>query len=651
MTNKLPSHLWAPTPQAVESAHMTQFMRLVTNKTGMLINSFKGLYEWSVTDLESFWSCVWDFCKVIGHKGPRPYVIPTPQMWGTQFFPQGSLNYAQNLLRRRDDDVALFFWGEDQVKRTVSFKELYNQVSRLVQHFQQMGIKKGDRVAAYVPNTPEAIIAMLAATALGAIWSSCSPDFGIAGVVDRFQQIEPKILIVADEYIYKGKFHSYMDKVRGVQAQLPSLEQTIVFSYKGEEAQPNDLAQAISWEVVQNAFEPVPIEFELFPFNTPLFIMFSSGTTGVPKCIIHGAGGTLLQHLKEHQLHCDVHPHDRVFYFTTCGWMMWNWHVAALASEASVVLYDGSPFAPTPSILFDYADAVGMTLFGTSAKYIESLRKENVTPCQTHSLATVRTMTSTGSPLSHEGFEYVYDHIKKDIALASISGGTDIISCFVLGNPLGPVYSGEIQTAGLGMAVHVFDPQGNSVCQQKGELVCIKPFPSMPLGFWHDPHHEKYEKAYFSHFPGVWCHGDFAEITDKSGMIIYGRSDAVLNPGGVRIGTAEIYRQVETIEEVMESIAVGQDYQDDVRIVLFVKMRDGQGLTIEVEQRIKQKIRHNASPRHVPALIIQVPDIPKTKNGKLVELAVRDIINGKDVTHTEALLNPEALEFFRGLKI
>ncbi len=635
--------LWSPSSEYKNGTLLKRFMGFVQQ------NSYEDLHTWSIENGEDFWSKVWDFCEVIGDK-KEPYLSNESQMESAAFFPDSHLNYAENLLRRRDEEMAILFWGEDQIKRSITFKQLYDDVSRLAQAMKTFGIQSGDRIAGYVPNTPEAIIAMLATATLGAIWSSCSPDFGVTGILDRFGQIEPKILFTADCYVYKGKIHSCLEKLEEIQNGLPALQQTIVFSYESNTSIDIDLPKTTSWNNFLKPFPSEEIEFQRFPFNTPLFIMFSSGTTGVPKCIVHGAGGTLLQHMKEHQLHCDLKPNDRLFYFTTCGWMMWNWQVSSLASGVTILLYDGSPLAPTPTILFDYAEQEKITLFGVSAKFIDSLRKENISPTRTHDLSSLKILTSTGSPLVSESFDYIYDHIKKDLCVASISGGTDIISCFVLGNPMAPIWRGEIQTAGLGMAVKIFNDKGHPIQGEKGELVCTKPFPSMPLGFWNDPKGTKYHDAYFSRFPNIWCHGDFAELTDHGGFIIYGRSDAVLNPGGVRIGTAEIYRQVEKIDEVLESIAIGQEHSNDVRIILFVKLKDDSFLNESLKNKIKQQIRTHTTPRHVPEVIIQVPDIPRTKNGKLVELAVREVVHGRPVHNIEALANPDALEHFKNLE-
>jgi acetoacetyl-CoA synthetase len=563
-------------------------------------------------------------------------------MPGAKWFPDAKLNFAENLLGRRDATDAIVFWGEDRVRRKLSHKNLYDLVSRLAQALADAGVKKGDRVAGYLPNLPESAAAMLATASLGAIWSSCSPDFGVQGVLDRFGQIEPKVLFCADGYLYGGKEFDCQEKVEAVLARLPSVEQCVVIDYLGRPA-----TAGVSLLEFVEAFEPAELRFEQFDFNHPLCILYSSGTTGVPKCIVHGAGGTLLQHLKEHRLHSDVKPDDRLFYFTTLGWMMWNWLVSGLASGATLLLYDGSPFMQRGRLLFDLADAEGMTHFGTSAKFIDAIAKAGLKPRETHRLEKLRAVLSTGSPLAPEGFDYVYEEVKSDVCLASISGGTDIVSCFMLGNPAAPVWRGEIQAKGLGMAVEVFDEQGNSLVNEKGELVCTRPFPSMPLGFWNDPDGAKYRAAYFEKYPNVWRHGDWCEITAHGGLVIHGRSDAVLNPGGVRIGTAEIYRQVEQLEEVLEALVIGQEWQGDVRVVLFVKLKEGLSLSEELMGSIKRRIRENTTPRHVPAKILQVADIPRTKSGKIVELAVREAVHGRDVKNLEALANPGALDYFR----
>jgi len=570
---------------------------------------------------------------VRGEPGLRRLINPE-RMPGAKWFPEGRLNFAENLLRERDAMLAISFWGEDKVKRQLSRRQLYDMVSRLSQALKAEGVGKGDRVAGYLPNLPEATAAMLATASIGAVWSSCSPDFGVQGVVDRFGQIEPKVFFCADSYLYGGKTFDLAQKNAEILARLPSVRKAVRVSYAG------------GFGDFLDNFSPAQIAFEPVEFNHPLYILYSSGTTGVPKCIVHGTGGTLLQHIKEHRLHSDIKPGDRVFYFTTLGWMMWNWLMSSLASDAALLLYDGSPFVGRGKILFDMADAEGMTHFGTSAKFIDALAKTGLKPRETHSLGTLRAVLSTGSPLSAEGFDYVYQNIKEDVCLSSISGGTDIVSCFVLGNPTGPVWRGEIQAKGLGLAVEVFDENGLPT-NGKGELVCTKPFPAMPLGFWNDPDGSRYHAAYFEKYPNVWRHGDWCEITGHGGMIIYGRSDAVLNPGGVRIGTAEIYRQVEQLEEVVESLVIGQDWESDVRVVLFVKLREGQALDDGLINRIKKKIRDNTTSRHVPAKILQVSDIPRTKSGKIVELAVRDVVHGRQPKNLEALANPEALDFFR----
>jgi acetoacetyl-CoA synthetase len=603
--------------------------------------SYDELHAWSVAQAGDFWNLVWDFCGVRGEKGGRT-LVDGERMPGARWFPDGRLNFAENLLRRRDGADAIVFWGEDRIKRRITFEQLHALVSRLAQALADAGVKKGDRVAGYLPNLPEATAAMLATASLGAIWSSCSPDFGVQGVLDRFGQIEPKVLFCADGYLYNGKEFDCQDKVRAVLEKLPSVEECVVVDYLGRAPE-----AGVSLMEFIEPFAAVDIRFEPVEFNHPLYILYSSGTTGVPKCIVHGTGGTLLQHLKEHRLHSDVKPGDRLFYFTTLGWMMWNWLVSGLASEATLLLYDGSPTVARGRILFDFADAEGMTHLGTSAKFIDSLIKLKLAPRESHRLEKLRAVLSTGSPLVAEGFDYVYEKIKEDVCLSSISGGTDIVSCFVLGNPMGPVWRGEIQAKGLGMAVEVFNEKGISVGNEKGELVCTRPFPSMPVGFWNDPGDRKYRAAYFEKYPNVWRHGDWCEITPRGGIVIYGRSDAVLNPGGVRIGTAEIYRQVEQLEEVVESLVIGQDWEGDVRVVLFVRLREGLSLSEELISSLKRRIRENTTPRHVPAKILQVADIPRTRSGKIVELAVRDVVHGREVNNLEALANPGALEYFR----
>jgi acetoacetyl-CoA synthetase len=627
--------MWTPSPERVAQTAMARFMREVGKR------DYAELHQWSVEQAPEFWNRVWDFCGVIGEKGGQT-VVDADRMPGARWFPNARLNFAQNLLRRRDGAESMVFWGEDRIKRRLTYRHLYDLVSRMQQALADVGVRKGDRVAGYLPNLPEAAAAMLATASLGAVWSSCSPDFGVQGVLDRFGQIEPKVLFYADGYIYGGKEFDCQEKASAVLERLPSVEECVVIDYLGE-----TVTSGTSLYEFLEPFDPQEMRYEPVAFNDPLYILYSSGTTGVPKCIVHSVGGTLLQHLKEHRLHSDVRVGDRLFYFTTLGWMMWNWLVSGLASEATLLLYDGSPFVNRGRLLFDYADTERMTHFGTSAKFIDSLAKTALKPIETHELKKLRAVLSTGSPLLPEGFDYIYQNVKRDVCLSSISGGTDIVSCFVLGNPAGPVWRGEIQAKGLGMAVEVFDDEGGSVVGEKGELVCTNPFPSMPLGFWNDPEGAKYRAAYFDKYRNVWRHGDWSEITEHGGIIIYGRSDAVLNPGGVRIGTAEIYRQVEQLEQVVESLVIGQDWQGDVRVVLFIKLRDGLALDDAVVNTIKRRIRDNTTPRHVPAKIVQVTDIPRTKSGKIVELAVRDVVHGRTVKNIEALANPEALAQFK----
>jgi acetoacetyl-CoA synthetase len=638
--------LWVPSDQRVAAANVTAFRRAVAARWSVVVPDTAALYGWSVAEPERFWLTLWDEARVIAETRGDVAIENPDRMPGARFFPDARLNYAENLLRRRDDATAIIFRGEDRVAARVSFAELYERVSVLAQALSAAGIGVGDRVAGYLPNLPDTIIAMLASASIGAIWSSCSPDFGVSGVIDRLGQIEPKLLFAVESYCYDGQIVELGERLREIAASLPSLERLVVVPYIRETPALDGLDNALALADFTAPFSPVLIEFLQLPFNHPLFIMYSSGTTGPPKCIIHGAGGTLLQHLKEHRLHTDVTPDDRLFYFTTCGWMMWNWLVSGLASGACLLLYDGSPFYPDGNALFDFAEADAMTIFGASAKYVDALNKADIAPAQTHDLAALKTMLSTGSPLAPASFDYVYEKVKADICLSSISGGTDIIGCFALGDPASPVWRGELQSRALGMAVEVFDENGRAIRAARGELVCTAPFPSMPVGFWNDPGDVRYRAAYFARFSGVWCHGDYVELTEHDGLIIHGRSDAVLNPGGVRIGTAEIYRQAEQIDEVIECLAVGQAWQDDQRVVLFVRLRDGVVLDERLEGRLRERIRRHASPRHVPAKIIQVADIPRTVSGKITELAVRDVIHGHEVMNRGALANPDALELF-----
>jgi len=645
--------LWQPSAARIADANLSAFMRDANSRWAMNLSDYAELHHWSVEQPEQFWTSVWDFCEVVSSQCGARVLVDGDRMPGARWFPDARLNFAQNLLRRRDETDALVFWGEDKIRRRLSHDELHGAVAQFAAALRAEGVQPGDRVAAIMPNMPETIVAMLAAASLGAIFSSTSPDFGAGGVLDRFSQIEPKILIAADGYYYQGKVIDCLEKVGEIARQLPSVQRVVIVPYLYAQHELGGIraARSIADFVAPHA-RATGIHFEQLPFDHPLYVMYSSGTTGAPKCIVHGAGGVLLQHLKEHRLHCDIKPGDRLFYFTTCGWMMWHWLASGLASGATLLLYDGAPFlGHRDTILFDYAESEGVSHFGTSAKFISAAAKKSLEPGRTHKLDRLRVILSTGSPLMPEAFDYVYRNIKPDVCLSSISGGTDIISCFVLGNPTLPVWRGEIQCRGLGMRVEVFNDDGQPVRGEKGDLVCTKPFPSMPVGFWNDPDGAKYRAAYFEKYPGVWYHGDYAELTRRDGVIIYGRSDAVLNPGGVRIGTAEIYREVEKLPEVEESLAICQRWppgeMGDVRVVLFVRLRAASVLDEALIARIKQAIRTNATPRHVPAKILQVPDIPRTKSGKLVELAVRNVVHGEPVKNIEALANPEALEFFR----
>ncbi len=649
----LTAPIWQPSAERISGTRLTAFIAAADRRWNRRLTGagYSALHAWSIDHPEEFWVSVWDFGEVRGEMGAT-VVIDRERMPGAQWFPDARLNFAENLLRRRDETDAVVFWGEEKVKRRLSHAQLYREVAALAQAMRELGVVAGDRVAAYLPNLPETPIVMLAAASIGAIFTSASPDFGVQGVLDRFGQCEPKLLFACDGYYYNGKTIDSMAKVAEIARQIPSLQKVVIVPYVHRQHDLGGLSNGVMLdELLAPHRQVATLEFARLPFNHPLYIMYSSGTTGVPKCIVHCAGGALLQHLKEHQLQGDVRAGDRLFYFTTCGWMMWNWLVTGLASGATLLLYDGSPFVRRGSMLFDYADAEGMTHFGTSAKFIDAIAKIELRPRQTHRLEHLRAVLSTGSPLVPEGFDYVYANIKQDIQLASVSGGTDIISCFVIGNPNGAVYRGEIQCAGLGMAVDVFDDAGRPVQGEKGELVCTRSFPVMPIGFWNDPDGARYHAAYFERFDNIWCHGDFAERTAHDGFIIYGRSDATLNPGGVRIGTAEIYRQVEKLGEVVESLVIGQDWppgnSGDVRVVLFVKLREGLALDEALDKRIKTVIRDNTTPRHVPAKVLQVADIPRTKSGKIVELAVRNVVHGVAVKNLEALANPEALENFR----
>ncbi|HEV3344786.1 MAG TPA: acetoacetate--CoA ligase [Pirellulales bacterium] len=638
--------LWSPTAEQIRAANLTAFRGYVGQRWGMDLPDYRALHEWSTRRPDQFWASVWDYCQVVGDWDHRTVVESFDRMPGARWFPGARLNFAENLLRCRDDRPAVIFGNEQGQRQTISFRELARQVARCAAGLRRLGVRPGDRVAGYLPNLPETVVAMLAATSLGAVWSSTSPDFGLAGVVDRFGQIEPKILITADGYVYGGKRFDCLDRVQDVCRQIGSIEHVVVVPYL-EQPVLDGLPGALTWQDLLESETADGPFFERFDFDRPLYVLYSSGTTGPPKCIVHSAGGILVQHLKEHVLHTDLKPTDRFFYFTTCGWMMWNWLVSGLAVGATVVLYDGSPLAPTPQVLFDLIDREHLTIFGTSPRFLTAVQKAGLAPRQTHDLASLRAILSTGSPLNGENFDYVYSSIKSDVRLSSISGGTDLCGCFAAGNATAPVYRGELQCRALGMNVLVYDKDGRPTSGHKGELVCASPFPSMPLGFFNDADGSRYRQAYFERFPGVWCHGDWAEITRHDGLVIYGRSDAVLNPGGVRIGTAEIYRQVERLPEVVESVVIGQPWQGDVRVVLFVKLRDGLILGEGLVEQIKQQIRSNATPRHVPARIVQVADIPRTRSGKVVELAVRDVVQGIPVRNIEALANPNALEQFR----
>ncbi len=640
--------LWQPAPEAVEATRMTALMRRLERRHGITLPDYAALHAWSVEHPEAFWAQLWEDADIVAdHRGER-VLEDAEAMPGARWFPDARLNFAANLLRRRDDHPALIVHDERGRRRELSYAELYRRVAALAAALRQDGVRPGDRVAGFVPNGEHAVIAMLAAVSLGAIWSSCSPDFGVQGVLDRFGQIAPKVLIATDGYTWNGKAIDTRPRLAEIAGAIDALETVVVFPFLNDAPDLDEIPKSVSWDAFLDD-EATEIDFAALPFDHPLYLLYSSGTTGTPKAILHSAGGTLLQHLKEHRLHTDLGAADVLFYYTTCGWMMWNWLVSGLATGATLVLFDGAPFAPSPDALWAMAEREGVTVFGTSARYLAACEKEGLRPGHDHDLSALRAVLSTGSALSHASFDYVYRDIKADLLLASISGGTDIVSCFALGCPIRPVYRGQLQCRGLAMAVDVFDDDGHPLRGEKGELVCTRPFPAMPLGFWNDPDGERYHDAYFATFPGVWAHGDYAEITPEDGLIIHGRSDAVLNPGGVRIGTAEIYRQVEKVEEVLESLCIGQEWRDDIRVVLFVRLRPGLTLDDALRDKIRRTIRANATPRHVPAKILQVEDLPRTLSGKLVELAVRNVVHGRPVKNQEALANPEALALFEDL--
>ena len=642
--------LWTPSKERIKNTNLYRFMNIINETYNQNFSEYEPLYQWSIENIPDFWACLWKFAKI---KYSTPYdrvVDDVGKMPGAKWFSGARLNFAENLLRYKDDQTALIFKGEDRVDKRMTYAELYDEVASVARSLRQAGVLAGDRVVGFMPNMPETVIAMLAATSMGATWSSCSPDFGIKGVLDRFGQIKPKVLFTADGYFFKGKRLDSLERISSILKELPSVEKVVVVPYTVQDPDIGTVSHAVLYNDFKSPESGLVIEFEQLPFDHPLYIMYSSGTTGLPKCMVQSTGGILVHHLKELMLHADLKREDTIFYFTTCGWMMWNWLVSSLAVGATLVLFDGNPFHPEPEVLWKMAQDETITIFGTSAGYIAALQNTGAKPGKSCDLSSLKSVLSTGSPLSKEGFEYIYKEVKADLQLASISGGTDLNGCFALGNPMGPVYAAELQCRGLAMKVEAFDENGKPVISRQGELVCTAPFPSMPIYFWNDPGNRKYLDAYFDVYPNVWRHGDFIEINARGGVVIFGRSDATLNPGGVRIGTAEIYRQVDRMEEIEDSIVVGQNWKKDVRIILFVKMAQGYELTEGLKDTIKKIIRTNASPRHVPAKIIAVPDIPYTHNMKKVELAVKKTIHNQPVLNKDALRNPEALDDYAGLK-
>ena len=639
--------MWQPTEEQINNSQMMDYMQLVNQKFGLSLKKYSQLYDWSIEKAEDFWGSFWEYSQIIHHSPYSQVVDDLGKMPGAKWFDGATLNFAENLLRYRDDKIAILFQGEDGTQSSLTYKELHDQVSRLARSMREMGIVKNDRVAGFMPNIPETIITMLATASIGAIWSSCSPDFGIKGVLDRFQQIEPKLIFAADGYLYNGKTIDCLSKLKNILTYLPCIKKTIIVPFAGD-SNTNVIKNSMLWNDFLHK-DSGDIIFEQLPFDHPLYIMYSSGTTGLPKSIVHSAGGTLIQHLKELKLHTDLTQNDKIFYFTTCGWMMWNWLISSLAVGATIVLYDGSPLYPDGTALLKMADDLGITVFGTSAKYIASLESAGIKPKQISSFPKLRTILSTGSPLVEENFNFVYGEWKEDVQLASISGGTDIISCFALGNPILPVRRGELQCRGLGMKVESYNEKGMSVRNEKGELVCTQAFPSMPIYFWNDSNGKKYQSAYFDVYPNIWHHGDYLEINDFGGVKIYGRSDTTLNPGGVRIGTAEIYQTVERFNEVEDSLVISQPWQNDERIILFLKMKDRITLTNSLKTRVKKSIRESCTHRYVPAIIIAVEDIPYTINGKKVELAVKQVIQNIEVKNIDSLVNPSILDFYKDI--
>jgi len=641
--------LWEPSEEQIKTSNMYRFMQVVNDKYNQEFNDYASLYDWSIENIPDFWATMWEFADIIASKPYDQVIDDVTKMPGARWFSGARLNFAENLLRYRDDRVALIFKGEAQESIKITYAELYDEVARLAKSLREAGVQTGDRVVGFMPNMPAAIIAMLAAASIGAAWSSCSPDFGIKGVLDRFGQIKPKVLFTANGYSFKGKKVDSLERIADILKELPSIEKVVVVPYTHQKADISGIPNAVHYNDFRSSQSNLDVEFEQLPFDHPLYIMYSSGTTGLPKCMVQSAGGILVHHLKELMLHTNLKREDTIFYFTTCGWMMWNWLTSSLAVGATLVLFDGNPFHPHPGALWEMAEEEKITVFGTSAGYIAALQNSGVKPGESYGLSKLRAVLSTGSPLSVEGFEFIYNQVKSDLQLASISGGTDLNGCFALGNPMGPVYAGELQCRGLAMDVRAFEESGNELINREGELVCCKPFPSMPIYFWDDPDGSKYHSAYFDVFANIWRHGDFVTVTDRGGVVMFGRSDATLNPGGVRIGTAEIYRQLEQMEEIEDSVVIGQNWKSDVRVILFVKLATGYELTDDLKNKIKQTIRANASPRHVPAKILSTPEVPYTLNMKKVELAVKKIIEGQPVLNRDALGNPEALDYYENI--